>query len=586
MDQTAFVRKVGGSLNHFAWFLGAGASQNAGLPTAVDIIWQLKTRYYCVEENQKVAMQDVQNPAVREKINAFAEARGLPNLGSPQEYSKYFELSFGDDKEAQRKYLRDALSDDKASLAMGHRVMAALMASGITRAVFSTNFDNVLEKAQAFVTGKTLQAYHLEGSYAAVAALNAEEFPLYVKLHGDFRYDSLKNLSADLASQDTELGKCLVAATNRFGFIVAGYSGRDESVMKLFRDACEMSNAFPHGLYWLALKNSKPLLAVTELIELAKNNGIAAELVEIETFDSILSRLWRQLPSPDPALNAKVTRAANRAVAIPLSAAGKKKPILRMNALPIVKLPSKCLSLSFDKPKDWEELRDTANAAGDELAFTKEEAVFAWAQEHTIRETFKDVRAVAGIDISNRLGNLPENLFLQSMLERVMALALKRGKPLLYRTVRGRSYLIVDKHAEDQSAFADLFEQVGKVHGTATGLFTTPTERYPEKKQIEWAEAAEISIEERDGRYWLLVLPTVWIWPKHGRRDAAKLLDDLRGKRFNEKADKILSAWLGILLPSDSKNSDIVLHPFEAGTDAENPEIVVNNRTAYSMGLK
>jgi hypothetical protein len=82
MDQTAFIRKVGNSLNHYAWFLGAGASQSAGLPTAVDVIWELKTRYYCIEENQKVTMQDVQNPAVREKINAFAEARGLPKPGS------------------------------------------------------------------------------------------------------------------------------------------------------------------------------------------------------------------------------------------------------------------------------------------------------------------------------------------------------------------------------------------------------------------------------------------------------------------------------------------------------------------------
>lgn len=585
MDQTTFIRKVGGSLNHFAWFLGAGASQSAGLPTAVDVIWELKTRYYCIEENQKVAMQDVQNPAVREKINAFAEARGLPRPGSPEEYSRYFELSFGDDKEAQRKYLREALSDDKVSLAMGHRVLAALMGSGITRVTFSTNFDNVLEKAEATVAGKTLQAYHLEGSHAAVAALNAEEYPLYVKLHGDFRYDAIKNLSDDLKSQDEELGKCLVAASNRFGFIVAGYSGRDESVMKLFQAACDLPNAFPHGLYWLALKHAEPLPAVTELLELARSKGIDADLVEIETFDSVLSRLWRQLPSRDAALDAKVTRQANRDVAIPLPAPGSKKPILRMNALPIVKLPQRCLEVSFSTPKDWDELRNAANEAGDDLAFTKEERVFVWATVKTIRDTWKDVLQISPADVADRIGDLANNLYMLSMLERVMALALKREKPLLYRTSRNRSYLIADKHAEDQSAFAVLHEIVGKVHGTAAGLFTTPTERYPDKQQIEWAEAAEISIEEKEGRYWLIILPTIWIWPKHGRRDAAKLLDDLRGKRFNEKADKILSAWLGILLPSGGKNANISLRPYAEGTSDENPEFVVNNRTAYSVRL-
>ena len=585
MDQSAFVRKVGSSLNRFAWFLGAGASQSAGLPTAVDIIWELKTRYYCTAENQILQMQDVQNPAVREKINSFAEARGLPKPGSSEEYSSYFELNFDHDKEAQRKYLRDALSDDKISLAMGHRVLAALIASGLARVVFGTNFDNVLEKAEAAVAGETLQAYSLEGSHGAVAALNAEEYPLYVKLHGDFRYDKLKNLRPDLQEQDSALGKCLVAAANRFGFMVAGYSGRDESIMKLFRDACEIPNAFPHGLYWLALKNSKPLRAVTELLQLAQAKGIAAELVEIDTFDSVLSRLWRQLPSPAPDLHAKVTRATNREVEIPLPLPGEKKPILRMNALPIVVLPSKCWNLSFDKSKDWDELRAAANESDDELVLTKEEAVFAWAKEQTIRSAFRDVRGIAEIDISDRLGNLSENLFILSMLERAIALALNREKPLLYRTMRGRSYLIVDKHSGDQSAFSALSKIVGKLHGTAAGLFTTPTECHPEKQQIEWAEAAEISIEERDGGYWLLAVPTVWIWPKHGRRDAAKLLDNLRSKRFNEKADKILTAWLGALLPSDKKNTNISLRPFENGTDTENPEFVVNNRTAYSMGL-
>src|SRR5438045_3250851 len=33
-----------------AWFLGAGTSAVAGLPTATDIIWGLKRRYYCREE--------------------------------------------------------------------------------------------------------------------------------------------------------------------------------------------------------------------------------------------------------------------------------------------------------------------------------------------------------------------------------------------------------------------------------------------------------------------------------------------------------------------------------------------------------
>jgi len=56
-------------------------------------------------------------------------------------------------------------------------------------------------------------------------------------LHGDFRYQSIKNLADDLLTQDKDLGKCLASAGNRFGLVVAGYSGRDESVMALIEEA-------------------------------------------------------------------------------------------------------------------------------------------------------------------------------------------------------------------------------------------------------------------------------------------------------------------------------------------------------------
>lgn len=52
----------------FAWFLGAGASRMSGLPTATDIIWDLKRRFYCREENQDVSRQDMQLPAVTARI--------------------------------------------------------------------------------------------------------------------------------------------------------------------------------------------------------------------------------------------------------------------------------------------------------------------------------------------------------------------------------------------------------------------------------------------------------------------------------------------------------------------------------------
>jgi hypothetical protein len=50
-------------------------------------------------------------------------------------------------------------------------------------------------------------------------------------VHGDFRFQSVKNLSSDLLNNDLEIQKAFLAAATRFGAIVAGYSGRDKNVM-------------------------------------------------------------------------------------------------------------------------------------------------------------------------------------------------------------------------------------------------------------------------------------------------------------------------------------------------------------------
>jgi SIR2-like domain len=250
-------------------------------------------------------------------------SRGFPAEGDPGEYTMYFEKIFGEDKEKQRQYLAAILAEDKVTLSVGSRVLAALLATGQSRAIFTTNFDTVLERAVAEVSGRSLSAYHLEGAQSANKALNSEEYPLYCKLHGDFRYDSIKNLKSDVASQNADLSQCLTNAANRFGFIVAGYSGRDESVMDLLRSVLSTTNPFPHGLYWTGMKNGWVAPAVQRLIDEAKQGGVNAAIVEVETFDALMLRLWRNIESKDPTIDAKVRKSHRTKVSIAQPQNGK-----------------------------------------------------------------------------------------------------------------------------------------------------------------------------------------------------------------------------------------------------------------------
>lgn len=62
------------------------------MPTAADIIWDLKQRYYCLHENQDVQAHNVNNRAVREKIQSYLDSKGFPAANAPDEYPFYSPL--------------------------------------------------------------------------------------------------------------------------------------------------------------------------------------------------------------------------------------------------------------------------------------------------------------------------------------------------------------------------------------------------------------------------------------------------------------------------------------------------------------
>src|SRR5260370_34238454 len=106
-EETEFVRRAAALLPRLMWFLGAGASRAAGMPTASDIIWDLKRRYYCLQENQALQAHNVNNQAVRAKLQNYMDSKGFPGRGAPHEYAFHFELPFDDDPAPQPRCTAD-----------------------------------------------------------------------------------------------------------------------------------------------------------------------------------------------------------------------------------------------------------------------------------------------------------------------------------------------------------------------------------------------------------------------------------------------------------------------------------------------
>lgn len=578
MKEQDFLRHYVQNARHLMWFLGAGTSRSAGLPTANDIIWNLKLKYYCARENQDIKAHDINNKAIKSKIQTFLDSRQFPALGSPQEYSFYFDLVFRDDRTAQQQYIIEELATNNVSLTVGHRALGALLDAGIARIAFTTNFDDVIESGFSLVSGKHLTAFHLEGPHAALDALNSERFPLYAKIHGDFRYQSIKNLSADLLTNDAEIQRCFIAAAARYGLVVTGYSGRDENVMEMFRQASAQNNGFPHGLFWTTPRLASVAPAVHELIALAVSKGIKAHVIETGTFDEMLSKIWRQIPNKPSGLDAQVRSAAAQPVAIKLPAPGNAFPILRTNALLITSPPSVCGTLEYSEDLLYRDINDkivsrTPNAT---IAFTNR--LLYWGKNEEIEKILDKtkIKSFGTHDLGDPIDAMDRYHVLKPFYEAGLARALCEGKPLQLERQYKTFYAVVKPEAANDEFFRPLRDALPSFNrpGPIAGMV-------PRMDKVQWAEAVTIQFEQRNGRLWLLLRPDIWISPETPRRDAVDFLRERKLRRWNAQSNELLNVWISLLLGQIGSATATVT----SFSDAERScSYEISTRSAYSRG--
>lgn len=576
IDEQEFLRHFVRNARQLMWFLGAGTSRSSGLPAAVDLIWDLKRQYYCAKENQDVQAHNVSNYAIKAKIQSYFNGKGCPEVWSNEEYSYYFDLMFGENYAAQQSYIQDQMSPDKVTLTIGPRALASLLAMGWSRLIFTTNFDDVLEDAYAAVAGKNLTPFNLEGSYAALEALNAERFPLYAKIHGDFRYQKIKNLSKDLLSNDKKIQECFVASAGRYGLIVAGYSGRDSNVMAMLEQALAQPNPFPHGIWWTVPRASSVAPAIIAFIEAAWAKGIAAHIVETGTFDVMLYKIWRQIPDKPQALDDKVRSARAHPVSIPLPAPGQSYPVLRTNALEIIDAPRQCGTLPAGGVSAADVFAAVRGKQPDAVISYQDGIVF-WGESTQVVKSLEGLIAndVGVRDSVDPVSEIAASTHLKSLYEHGVAEALCREKPVLSRKKGKTCYAVVDYHQADNERFASLKKAVG-FRGNPAPICGA----VPELPDTHWAECVRLRLEERAGVLWLLLEPDVWIKPLTNREDAQDFLRNRKLKRYNNQSYEILNAWIEILIGPIGQGAPVTV-TYGAHTDYP-ASFTVSTRTAFS----
>jgi len=599
VDLGVFSRQWAIEGRRVAWFLGAGASAAASVPTASQIVMDLLARMFA--DVHGLILQDLNlgDPGQRERIVAYYDnMNGMPPAGAPSDYSTAFKLALPNDG-TRRQYLRGLLKDRSPSY--GQRVLGAFLAQGLADLVLTTNFDDLVEQAadQARASVEPplrprLGVASLGDSGRAGLALSDDDFPLLVKLHGDFREMELRNLDAELREQNERLRQSFLDSSRRFGLAVIGYSGRDASVMDMITKAIRTPGALPAGLWWLTREPESVLPAVADLMQSAAAAGVLARFVKIENFDETLGSLGRQAML-DSALRTHIDnlRAQPRVIDVALPTLDKGAlPVLRLNALPILDAPKRALRTTLREPAEPRSLQQTLQDSRwrGVLASSGQQVIAFGSISHLSQVLDLATSPVeVPIDCISQDATSTERGLAYEALTRALArrlptraLVRERGHRLIMRPINRER-----PDTADQAAARKILQEA--YDAPLTGSCPRNLGRGRDGKDRVYAEAVRLSIEWRLGVLWLLFVPHTWVSPtedqidtRHGIGDPAAAWRKERWvNRRNEKWAAIIAAWAKVMAPEE-RTTLPVLPEGLAGRDLTGGQFVLSKTTAYS----
>jgi hypothetical protein len=256
------------SRQRLVMFAGAGISMSAGIPGANGVVNLLRARH----------------PA------AFDPARSYG-------YVEAFEQALpGNDHRAERRLLFETLCAGVRP-AEEHDWIAALVNAGIVQSVITTNFDHLLDFAIVARCRRQPFIFTSEDEFDPELATIA---PSIVKLHGDFLFDSLANLPAEMRGRlGRNMREKLRQSLRGAAMLVVGYSGADETVMSFLRELASEEGVLP-SIWWSIYDECERDSAVREVIDAARATGKTAEIIGPASAKALLAKIGAAIGMTPP----------------------------------------------------------------------------------------------------------------------------------------------------------------------------------------------------------------------------------------------------------------------------------------------
>lgn len=536
----AFIRSVGvNRRSSHALFLGAGASISSGVPSAAMCIWEWKRQIF-VTKNPHVESQlrDLSISSVQQKIQGWLDAEGCyPPLDSVEEYSFYAEHCYpiGADR---RQYFQSLA--EQATPYIGYKMVCLLAETGIIKSVWTTNFDQLVARAAALFKLTPIEV-GLDTTHRALRMPSEGEL-LSVALHGDYRYDKLKNTVLELRQQDEGLRAAMVASLQRTTLIVCGYSGRDQSTMEALERA--YSEQAPGRLFWCGREGGEPDEPVRRLLLTARAHGREAFYVPTFGFDDMMLRLALHCLSDD-----FQRRALEISSTYPSGEEGKS-PAFAIESTTVARL-IKSNAFSLECPGEvfefkcpelntkgaWKLLR--AKIAGTNIAAVLlKQKVLAFGTMDEVKRTFAGQieGSIERTPISDKELSYSDSVLTSLMTESVVrALAALRGLK-----TDGRRLIWTEEK-----------ERTARAYGAVCKVY----------------DAATIYLRRYAGKQYLVIKPTIHATGINGEEPAEETLKEIKRqlltKQYNSQFNDATNEWRDRLFPTNATRFEF---PPESGS--------------------
>jgi NAD-dependent SIR2 family protein deacetylase len=522
----AFIRAVGVNRGvRHAFFLGAGTSISSGIPSASRCIWNWKRDIFVTNNpGMEEQFRELSLRSVQERIQRWLDQQQqFPKEDAADEYAFYANRCYpiADDR---RQFFENLASGKKPHI--GYQLLPLLAEAGLLRSIWTTNFDGLPAKAAA--TSNVVAVEIGLSSTERVFRQPRDGEMICVSLHGDYRYDALKNTTEELRSQDATLLRALSETACDMNLVVIGYSGRDASVMSTLREA--YSRQGTGRLYWCGFEDDTPPSHVDELLRTARQAGCReAHYVSSLGFDDLIVRLARHCLPDRLTQQARERIDSNsgqgRTAFVPFALeSAPVTSVIKSNAFP-VECPSEVYQFDasgFDEKGAWARLRERIEGKPIVAALQRGKIIAMGALDE-IRSAFANCLKgeIVRVPVTEKDLSIADGI-----ITRLYTDAITRG-------------LAASKNL--------------KVHGHNVlweGRPFTDTTVYSVRLHVH--AAATIALRRYAGRQYLVIKPSI-----HGTTQSGAAVDDesdkelkrqILSRQWNKKFNDALNEWRTRLL--------------------------------------